>query len=448
MSQTTEALALPRRDPVVARIPFFYGWVMLPVAVLGQLCTSPGQTYGISAFNDRFREDLQLSHTSLTTAYMLGTLLASLSLPFFGSLMDRHGIRRVMTMVVLLFGITCMATSQVNGLITLFVAFLMLRMLGQGALSLLSGNTLSMWFDARLGTASGLMSVGAAGAFAVVPNLNLYLIGQLGWRHAYFTLGWIVWSLMLPVLWLFYRNRPEDVGQRPDGRADIQDHMSPQQAALQYRWAMDLGQAMRTRAYWLVMSNFVCWAMVGTAIIFHLVDLLAERGIARSEAGGFFAYFAGSMVLMQFTGGVLADRCGLGWLFCLSMAGMGCSVFYLLQVDGLASLSVFAIALGASQGLFMVLGQTVWARYFGRAHLGKIRGTVSTAAVAGSSLGPFVMGVVKDQVGSFAPALIAFASLNICIAVASMFIVQPQRGPLESHSQDGSRPSGSLLGEA
>ena len=66
---------------------------MLGVTTLTDICTAPGQTYGISAFNGSFRESLNLSNTQLTGAYMLGTLLASFPMTYVGVLFDRYGGR-------------------------------------------------------------------------------------------------------------------------------------------------------------------------------------------------------------------------------------------------------------------------------------------------------------------------------------------------------------------
>ena len=72
----------------------YYGWVMLPIATLAIIATSPAQTFGISVFNASLRSSLGLSHSQLTGAYMLGTLLASLPLSWVGAMMDRFGLRR------------------------------------------------------------------------------------------------------------------------------------------------------------------------------------------------------------------------------------------------------------------------------------------------------------------------------------------------------------------
>ena len=395
---------------------------MLSIAILGQISTSPGQTYGISVFNESFRHDLQLSHTQVTAAYMLGTLLASFPVWFVGALMDRYGIRRPMFFVVLLFGAACVLTSQVNSLFMLFCAFLFLRMLGQGALSLLSSNTLSMWFDTRLGTAAGIMSLGTASAFAVIPAMNLYLIDELGWRTAYVALGVGVWIVMLPLILIFYRNRPEDIGQALDGMRIKSTTESP----IVEGTSLTLREAQRTRAYWILLVMHVVWALVGTAIVFHIQSLFHERGLTKGDVAMFFSFFALSMAVAHFAGGLPADRVQLRLLLFLAMIGMTLSLVDLIVLESVSGVRIFAIAIGASQGLFVVLGQTIWARFYGRAHLGKIRGTIWTACVAGSSAGPFVLGLTIDLHGSFTPALWLFAGIYFMLSILACFATRPR----------------------
>jgi MFS family permease len=86
----------------------------------------------------------------------------------------------------------------------------------------------------------------------------------------------------------------------------------------------------------------------------------------------------------------------------------------------------YAVLLGISTGLISLVGGTMFARYFGRKHLGKLRGSVITAQVAGSSLGPFITGVIFDLTGSFQISLWIFLLLLIPAAVASLWAVKPR----------------------
>ncbi|MEC7228184.1 MAG: MFS transporter, partial [Candidatus Latescibacterota bacterium] len=246
------------QDAIVARVPFFYGWILLLVVLAIQIATSPGQTFGVSIFNPHIRSELGLSHSEISGAYMVGTLLASLPMVYVGSLMDRYGPRRILLGVVVLFGLACVGMSRVSGLFTVFVSFLFLRMLGQGAMGMLAANSIALWFDRRLGLAIGIVSTGAALSMSMVPAFNHWLIGTVGWRSAYAFLGLVIVCIILPLLALIYRNRPEDIGQRPDG---IDAPTAKTSGAPVIEKAHDLAFAIRTRAYWILAATTALPAM-------------------------------------------------------------------------------------------------------------------------------------------------------------------------------------------
>ena len=409
-------------DPIARRIPFFYGWVMLSLAMIAMILTSPGQTYGVSAFNPSFREALNLSHSLLTGAYMLGTLLASIPQAYIGALMDRWGIRRTMTAVVILFGLACLFTSQVRNLPMLFFAFLCLRMFGQGALSLLASNTLAMWFHDRLGRVSGIMNVGTAAAVGLVPGLILSLINGIGWRWTYAALGIIVWVIMLPLLATLFRNQPEDVGQMPDG---LPTPKLESEILAENGRSFTLPAALHTRAYWITVCLTVAWSMIVTGITFNIIPLFESHGLTEEIAAASFATLATALAVSQIVGGYLADRLPLNWLACASAAGLTAGVLMLLPMQTVAQAHIFALFLGVGQGLLGAVQSTLWVRYYGRLHLGKIRGSVATASVAASSLGPFIMGATFDLFGSYNTSLWLFLALLLPLTFITPWATLP-----------------------
>ena len=213
-SSRQEVAAATSPPPTAPR--FFYGWVIAPIATLAQICTLPGQSAGVSVFNESFRQDLTLSASQLSGAYALGTILASLVLPLFGVLQDRRGIRLTMGLAALLLFGACQLISVAGSLLMLFLGFFCLRLFGQGALSLTASSTMSMWFHRTLGTVAGVTSIFITAAMAFGPLAIAMGVDEWGWRATYQILGLVVAVVMLPLL-IPFRNRPEDVGQVPDG---------------------------------------------------------------------------------------------------------------------------------------------------------------------------------------------------------------------------------------
>jgi len=298
----------------------FYGWTMLGVATVAFIATGPGQTVVVSQFNTAIRDDLGISASALGTAYMVGTVAAAVPLVLAGKASDRFGPRRVMGVVAVLFALSCVLAGQVQGVVSLTVAFFLLRFLGQGVLGLLSGHQLALWFERRLGTVSGLKFVFVNAGFAVLPVLTLWLIDLVGWRLTFACLGVMAAAMVLPLVVWVARDRPEEVGQRIDGDppierarvdeetrdngssgADVGDHVlsASVDAALDARPdagsdahpelvpsgrlhldpGFRLGQALCAPAFWVINATLALSGMIGTALIFHAQPLIASLGI-------------------------------------------------------------------------------------------------------------------------------------------------------------------------
>src|SRR5690606_2307708 len=95
--------------------PIFYGWVILPLAFLMMLSTSPGQTFGVSYFNEAFIAEFGMSKTALSAAYLFATLLAATGLSFVGAMIDRWGLRRMALIAFTAMGAACVFASQATG---------------------------------------------------------------------------------------------------------------------------------------------------------------------------------------------------------------------------------------------------------------------------------------------------------------------------------------------
>jgi MFS family permease len=408
---------------LAGRIPFYYGWLMVPVAVIASAVTGVGQTFGVSVFNPSLLDSLGISLTALSGAYMVGTLLASLPQSFIGSLMDRFGIKKTMIGVVILLGGACIFFAQVNSLVTLLLGFFLLRLLGQGGLSLLSGNIAAMWFREKLGTVTGIISSGFSVGIAVIPAFFLYLINMKGWRTAYTWLGFLVWLIMLPMLLLIFKNNPEEVGQELDGGPVEKKEIPGQQGNSLYSFTVK--EARKTPAYWMMMINSALWSMIVTAVFFNLLSIFDSLGISPGVAAATYTTYAAASLVTQLLLGPTADRGSLQYMLLGCMAFLAAGIAVLTFSTSPVLAHSYAVLIGISTGLISLVGGTLFARYFGQANLGKLRGGVLTAQVAGSSLGPFITGVIYDLTGSFQISLWIFVAILVPAALFSLKATQP-----------------------
>ncbi|MEO1009213.1 MAG: MFS transporter [Planctomycetota bacterium] len=417
-----------RDEPTLAppeKPRFFYGWVMAGVCTVAFIATAPGQTLIVSQFNESFTTSLGLSATMLSTAYLVGTVLAASPLVLVGRASDRIGPRRVMLAVAVLFGLACVFAGQARGVVMLTVAFFLLRFLGQGSLALTSGHALALWFERRLGTVNAMKLVGTQLGFAAFAPLAAFLIAEVGWRTAYALLGLLVWILVLPMGLLLSRDHPEQMGQRIDGDpphasedsgGEAGDEMGDKpRSEPRYDPAFTLRAAVRTPAYWILALSSVMNGLIGTALIFHAQPMLAEAGLDPEASAALVMAWSITMAVAVLPAGWLADRVHPRILLSLAALLLAAAATLFLSLGSVA-IGVLAMAcFGVSQAAATAAGVPTVARYFGRAHHGAIRGSVTRLAVAGTGLGPIVLGVSIDELGSFRPGMLVFVAASVAL---------------------------------
>ena len=413
----------------LANLPFFYGWVILAIAVVATVATTPGQTHGVTIFNPFFTAELALSKTQLSGAYMVATLLAGLTMPWLGSWMDKRGIRVMMTLVVCGLSGTCLLASYISDFASLLVVFFLFRMLGQGALSLLASNAVGMWFDTRLGTANGILSVLSTLITSQVLLAMNQLVSNAGWRMTYRIIAICVAASLLPLLAFLFRNRPEDIGGYPDGRTGpVNATVGRQQTLHHMQQSFDFGEVLRTRCYWILIATHIAWSLIGTALIFHIHGLFEARELDTTAANQTLTQLFIAAAAVQLISGILADRVPLHLLLATSSGGMLVATGMLLSANP-SLLGAGYLVFGMSQAITGVVSGTIFIRYFGRNHIGKIRGSVFSAMVAGSAIGPFVMGFLYEQLGSFNPSLWLFAGIFLVVTILTMRATPPKPDP-------------------
>jgi OFA family oxalate/formate antiporter-like MFS transporter len=116
----------------------------------------------------------------------------------------------------------------------------------------------------------------------------------------------------------------------------------------------------------------------------------------------------------------------LNGLLSVAPAVLACGVFLLLQMKGTGTIMMFGGAMGLGQGLLQSAHTTLWARYYGRVHLGKIRGSLSTITVAASGIGPFAMGFSYDRFGGYSEILWVFLAIMATMVFVGLLATKPK----------------------
>ncbi|WP_205842052.1 MFS transporter [Natranaerobius trueperi] len=187
----------------------------------------------------------------------------------------------------------------------LIFGFFFLRLFGQGSMTLIPNTLIPQWFVSRRGIALSLMAIGGALASASFPPINDFLITNLGIEHA-----WRVWALLLvgvmvPLGLIFVRDKPEQIGEVPDGeKGEIQENNEKLSAEISW----SLSEAKTTKVFWVMLFIMAVPAMVNTGLVFHMVSIIEGKGHSSSFGAFILSVFAIAQLITTFLAGYILDR--------------------------------------------------------------------------------------------------------------------------------------------
>lgn len=419
---------------------WFPGYSVAAASTVAYITTAPGQTFIVSQFNLPLSEAFGIEALTLNTMYTVATVAAAFPLVLMGAWADRIGPRKTLALVAVAFGLGCLVMAGARGVATVFLGFFLLRFLGQGSLSLVSQHALAMWFHRRLGAMHGIKMVVVFAAWVPFPAFTVVLIDTIGWRGAFVVFAVAIPLLVVPTALLLVRDRPEDLGLLMDGDEpdppdpdDAEDIVpdptapDPESAAdiTPRRPGFTLAAARRTRAYWVLASLFFFPPLIGTAFLFDIQPMLTGRGMTEHDAALAVGAWTATMAILALPAGWLTDRVAPRVLLSASTVLIAASCMLLLAADTLWQAGATMAVIGAGHSIASSCGAATVARYFGRAHHGAIRSSLTRVAVVGTGLGPVCFGLSVEFGGGYTPALLAFAAVCVPLAAAALTLRPP-----------------------
>ena len=370
---------------------FFYGWTIVGIGSLGIFTSGAGQSHTFSPFIPVISKDLQISSTSITTAYMIATLFAAFLLPQIGKLVDKFGPRIVLIYTVILLGIGCLIFGAASNFLMLAVAFGFLRFFGQGTLMLGSANIITQWFDKKRGFALGLMGLGFALSMGIHPPISDFLITNYGWRSAWIILGLSTWILMLPPLIFLAIDKPEDVNEKPDG---IQKKVVNKNTKI---FGLSLNQALKEKSFYILSFSFFSISTLVTALHFFQVTILNQYfNLPSREAAALFIPTMITMIIFIPLAGKILDKFETHNVIGIALLVTTASLISISFSSNITFAIIYSIIFGINNAFNLSLFGYIWPRYFGRLHVGSIQGTGQMVLVVGASIGAMPFALAMD----------------------------------------------------
>ena len=408
---------------LVARLPFYYGWVVLGVLCCAGFARQGPAVSTLSVFVTPLIHDFGWSRTALSGAVSLGGILAAIISPVIGPFLDRAGSRLLLSYAVLTTGAALLLLSLTHSLAMFYVLFCFARMNWASPFELGIYGAVNNWFVARRRFATSIATLAQMAGLVTMP-----IIAQLAMLHGSWRAGWLAIGLLtlviglLPTVLLLVR-RPEDLGLHPDGapRDPAGGQRAGTMTAVPER-QFSRAQALRAPAFWLLLGYTVLVYPIQAGISLHMAPHLTEHGIAPAIVATIVGTYSLMSAAASLTTGFLPRRLPIRYPMAATGTLLTVSPLLMETIASPGEAYLAAALFGFGVGGILTLLPIAWADYFGRENFGAIRGIALSAQVMAQAVGPLISGGLRDWTGNYQlslSVLAGFGALSIVAALAA-----------------------------
>jgi len=407
----------------------FFGWRIVGAGAAIQAMQSGLFMQAFGSYSVLLRNEFGWSATTLSIAFAMTRAESGILGPFQGWLIDRFGPRKVMQVGLVMMAAGFMAFSQIQDL-TGFFAFYFLMSVGASLGGFLSVTTAIVnWFQRYRSRALATSQTGFAIGGSLVPLL-VFFMETYGWRETAFASGLLVLAIGMP-LSILIRHRPSDYGMHPDGLSPEDLEADDSYVAPEGLTKVDFtaGQALRTRAFWMISLGHGASLLVVGSLMLHLpLYLTDDVGMSLQRA----SFIVGALPMMQLVGQILGGYFGdvMNKRLMVVLAMMGHMVGLLILTYAVNDVMIWAFVPlhGLAWGLRGPLMQSMRADYFGPTNFGTIMGFSSMIVMIGMITGPLLAGFLRDQTGAYTAGFTVLA-LGAGLGSIFFYLAKPPAPP-------------------
>ncbi|WP_101674492.1 MFS transporter [Alloalcanivorax mobilis] len=403
-----------------------YAWVIAAVTFLTMLSASAA--LGLpGAFLRPLGEEFGWNTEQISSALALRFILFGLMGPFSALLMDRFGLRTIMTSALVLVAAGLALSTRMTEIWQLVLLWGVVLGLGSGLIALVLGAVVAnRWFEKRRGLVIGLLTASVASGQLLFLPLAAWLIEVLGWRWALMPV--VLCCVLVAVLvFLLVRDHPGQLGLRAYGAAAD----SPPAAAPLSLSFMEplrvLRGALRNRAFWVLFGTFfICGLSTNGLIQTHFIALCGDFGLAALPAASVLAMMGAFDLVGTILSGWLSDRFDARKLLFWYYGLRGLSLFWLPHSEfSLYGLSLFAMFYGLDWIATVPPTIKLAGRAFGPQKAGMVFGWIFAGHQLGGALAAYGAGLSRTLLLTYTPALYAAGAACLLAAVVVFLIRRP-----------------------
>lgn len=405
----------------------FYGWANLGVMFVFNIVIF---CFVLNAFGfclPFWVKEFGWSRGTISGAQTVSLVLTGLAAPLVGIFLMKQGARRAMVIGNVLTAAALLMMAFQTHIWELYLWSGIVMGLGMSIGGMLAMMTVTNnWFIMKRSVAMAI-SMGSMGLNIVIGPLLMSVINRVGWRKSYIFIAVLTLVFCALVPGLLVKNKPEDIGQVPDGPVSQTDEKSRSRKDLYknlYKTSVDFTakEALRTRALWMLTIYGTVQFFCINALMPHQIAFLFDLGISPNTAALAAGVLTAVMSISSFGIGFLGLKYNMRSLaiasILIGMVGFGT----IMIARSLTVVIAYCVILGIAFGIQGIAMGNLFPDYFGRSEFPKIMGFTTPVTTIGSSLGAPIAGFIRDATGSYLPAfqvcLVMLALGFVCILLA------------------------------
>ncbi len=408
-----------------AREKLYYGWVILAACVVISLLTTGVQT-SFGVFLKPLQDDFGWTRAAVSLVPSINLLVTCLCFPVAGWLSDTHGPRAVVVAGGLFSALGMALASRLGAPWQLYVYYSVMVGIGVACASTPATATVTRWFERRRGLALGIVQTGTALGTMTLAPLAAYLVSAHGWRTSYVVISLLTCLVVAAALWL--RKQPP-AGLPPNERAAGTREAG---AGPSEEGGLSLGEALRTRAFWLMFLMYTLGFGTLMMNMGHLVARVEDAGISEGTAAACLSAVGAGNIVGFIGGGMAADRLGRKPVMAVTLVVQAALLVWLINASSAWMFLTFAVLWGVTVGGWAPLMPTVAGELFGLRRIGSIVGAVSMSYGVGGAIGLYGAGYVFTATDSYTIAYAAGAAALLVSAAIVLVLKPPKAMALDS----------------
>ncbi len=388
----------------------FFGWYVVTGTFFAQLLVVGFFTYSVSLLVGPVRAEFDVSLEQVMYSMTVGTFIGLVVAPVCGGLLDRYPVRWLIAIGIVVFAAGLWWTSNATSITEYVIVFGLTFALCNGlAGSMASSTTVSRWFNASRGKALGIAAIGTSVGGIIIPGLLTYWIDTDGWRTALENLALLALLVVLPVVILTVRGRPEDIGMQAEGAAAATDAPVIDQG-------MTIKQILSSQAYWFIGLSLGLLFCVYSAVISNLAPYIIELGHTSADGSRLIMVLAIASLVGKVAFGFLADKLDLKLGLWTAIGLVGVALLIFASEPDYPWIAFAAVLMGLATGGMLPVWGSMMARAFGLVSYGKAMGLMGPIITVLVMPGYTVMGRLYDLSGNYQMGMSVFAGLTVLSA--------------------------------